>query len=43
MTEQEKEELRRKIEARKQREAAGTGTVNNNQQNWMRLCNPGKL
>ena len=32
MTEQEKEELRRKIEARKQREAAGTGTVNNNQQ-----------
>ena len=32
MTEQEKEELRRKIEARKQRETAGTGTVNNNQQ-----------
>ena len=32
MIEQEKEELRRKMEARKQREAAGTGTVNNNQQ-----------
>lgn len=30
MTEQEKEELRRRIEARKRREAAGT--VNNNQQ-----------